>query len=242
MLWAKGFIKNIANNLFEYIFPYSCICCSDLVVGNNAICVKCIQKFDFISKPYCFVCGTRFAFYIQDRAVCARCIQNPPSYDKARSLLYFNYYSKKLLYLFKYYDKTICARFFAKLLIQRYKDDLDNLDFVVPVPMHRIKRLYRYYNPSELLAKEIAILINKKLIPDLLIKVKWTKSQTGLSKAKRINNLKGSIHYNNKYNIKNKSILLIDDVHTTGTTSNICSMILKKASAYKVNLLTISRT
>lgn len=79
-------------------------------------------------------------------------------------------------------------------------------------------------------------------MPDLLIKSKWTKPQTSLSRKQRKENLVGSLHINKKYDVKNKVILLVDDVRTTGVTSNTCSLILKKAGAKSVKLLTIGLT
>jgi len=79
-------------------------------------------------------------------------------------------------------------------------------------------------------------------VPDLLIKSKWTKPQTRLSQKQRKENLTGSLHMNKKYNVKDKVILLVDDVRTTGVTSNTCSLILKKAGAKSVKLLTVGVT
>ena len=131
---------------------------------------------------------------------------------------------------------------FAKLLLARYEADIEDIDIIVPVPMHRLKRLLRHYNPAQVLAKEISLLLNKKMIADILIKTKWTKPQTTLSKIARKQNLKNSLTVNKKHNIKGAKILLVDDVRTTGTTSNACSNLLKKAGAKNVKLLTIGAT
>ena len=131
---------------------------------------------------------------------------------------------------------------FAKLLWARYKSEIQNVDIVVPVPMHRWKRVFRNYNPAQILGQELTNIIAKPMYPDALIKQKWTISQTGLSKEKRSKNLQGSIKIGNKYNLKDKNILLVDDVKTTGATSNLCSKILKQAGANLVKLVTISLT
>ena len=184
----------------------------------------------------------KFAFTVEEEAICAKCISNRPKYDIARSLLSFDEHSKKLIYGFKYNDKTGYAKLFAHLTLQRYSPELMDTDIIAPVPMHRFKRLYRYYNPPQLLATELQKRLDKLMIADLLIKTKWTKPQTYLSKNKREKNLAGSIKANTKYNIKQKNILLIDDVHTTGTTANYCSSILKRCGAKSVKLVTVGRT
>ena len=93
-----------------------------------------------------------------------------------------------------------------------------------------------------MLGTQLAKVFSKKQVPDLLIKSKWTKPQTRLSQKQRKENIIGSLHINKKYNIKDKIILLVDDVRTTGVTSNTCSSILKKAGAKSVKLLTIGVT
>ena len=89
---------------------------------------------------------------------------------------------------------------FAKLLLARYQLEIQNIDLVIPVPMHRWKRVFRNYNPAQILALELGKLVAKPMIPDVLIKQKWTISQIGLSKSKRSKNLEGSIKLGVKCN------------------------------------------
>ena len=128
---------------------------------------------------------------------------------------------------------------FAKLLLARYRNDIDDSDFIVPVPMNRFKRIFRNYNPPQILANELAKNLTCSMVPNILIKTKWTKAQTFLNKKDRAKNLRHSLQINKKYNINGKKILLIDDVKTTGATANMCSKLLKNAGALQVKLLTI---
>ena len=107
---------------------------------------------------------------------------------------------------------------FAKLIIARYKQEIEEVDLVIPVPMHRIKRIFRQYNPAQILAKDIADLLKIPMVPDVLIKTKWTKPQTKLTKYQREKNLSGSLVFNIKRIVKGMRVLLVDDVKTTGTT------------------------
>jgi len=173
---------------------------------------------------------------------CGKCIADPPKYELARSLFKFDFNSKKLIHGFKYNDQTSNAKLFSKLLISRYKEDFADIDLVVPVPMHRFKRIIRNYNPPQILAEHIAKSISAKIISDVLIKTKWTKPQTSLTQAQRKQNLSGSVNINKKYNIKGKIILLVDDVRTTGVTSNTSSAILKNAGPKAIKLITIGKT
>lgn len=228
--------------VINFILPPRCLACSELTVSKGEFCANCWSNFEFIAKPYCFSCGCKLDILILDNLWCGKCFANNPSYDKARSLLKFNEHSKKIIHAFKYQDKTAVAKTFAKLLCLRYSHDIEGIDLIVPVPMNRFKRLFRMYNPAFLLAKEIAITINKPIKPDMLIKTRWTKSQTSLTKSEREKNLVNSLKFNKKHLIKNKKILLVDDVLTTGATVNKCSKLLKAAGASSVYVLTIAMT
>jgi len=108
--------------------------------------------------------------------------------------------------------------------------------------MHRIKRIFRQYNPAQILAQDISDLLKIPMIPDVLIKTKWTKAQTKLTKSERKRNLSGSLVFNTKRMVKGMKVLLVDDVRTTGTTCNSCAKILKRAGVTSVKLVTVSMT
>jgi ComF family protein len=160
----------------------------------------------------------------------------------SRNLLQFDENSKSLIHHFKYSDKTHSAEIFARLSLARYGSELFDIDFIVPVPMNRFKRIFRRYNPPQIFGLELAKLTGVKIIPDLLIKTKWTKPQTQLSKNQREKNLCNSLKYNSSYDCSHKNILLVDDVRTTGSTANNCAKILKNYGANIVKLLTIGAT
>ena len=235
-------LKGMLSGMVDFVLPHRCISCSELTEQGNGLCSKCFSNLNFISSPYCKICGFPFEFDIEEKYECGKCISEPPKYELARSLFKFDLYSKKIIHGFKYNDQTSSARLFAKLLFARYKDEFKDIDLIVPVPMNRFKRVFRNYNPPQLLGTQLAKVFSKKQVPDLLIKSKWTKPQTRLSQKQRKENIIGSLHINKKYNIKDKIILLVDDVRTTGVTSNTCSSILKKAGAKSVKLLTIGVT
>ncbi|GHT57248.1 hypothetical protein AGMMS50233_10420 [Endomicrobiia bacterium] len=114
-------------------------------------------------------------------------------------------------------------------------------DFVVPVPLNILRRIKRGYNQAELLAEEISLKTNIPLLKNVLFRKKITKPQFRLSKVERSKNIKGSFFVKNYVIIKNKTILLIDDIATTSITVSSCSLALKTAGAKKVYVLTLAR-
>lgn len=225
--------------------------------SGGGLCGKCFADINFIEGAYCKTCGNIFDLSIYKDLVCGRCIKTDPEYDKARTLFKFNSLSKKIIHDFKYNDKTNYAKFFAKLFLLKYGYLLTDLDIITSVPMHRFKRLYRFYNPPMLISKEIKKIISGnasykapnlaiqegvEALHDLLLKVKFTKTQTAFKQSMRNKNVKNSIKVNGNYNIKGKNILLIDDVLTTGATAGYCSKLLKDAGANKVYFFSVART
>lgn len=235
-------IRQIYTYIINFILPPRCLSCAEMTISDRDFCANCWKNLNFITKPYCIICGYKFNISILEEMKCGKCLQTKPAYTLARSLIKFDEYSKKIIHAFKYKDKTILAKTFTRLLYNHYHQEFCYADLIVPVPMNRFKRLFRMYNPAFILALEISKIMNITMVPDMLIKTKWTKAQTYLSKNEREKNLSGSLIFNKKYQITDKKILLVDDVFTTGTTINKCSKILKAAGAQEIYVMTIART
>lgn len=229
--------------LINYLFPFCCFSCNMIIGGENeGLCSSCYGKINFITEPYCYHCGKEFVTALLSSNICGSCVNNPPIFYINRALLKFDEGSKPIIYNLKYYDKTTIAKFLARIIVNLYGQELKKGDIIAPVPMHKIKRLFRMYNPPQLLAIEIGKILNKPVIIDLLIKCKMTSAQVGLTKAQRATNLKASLKMNQKHNINDKIIILIDDVMTTGQTIIKCSKIILNAKAKQVYAFTIART
>lgn len=234
-------IRQLFIYLIDFLLPTKCITCSSFTNGQSLACGECWPKLHFLTGSMCKICGLPFAINAPEFAnlTCPKCLTHKPPYNAARSLLKFDDIARKLIHHFKYYDKTHLAKYFADMFIAQHKD-LCNVDLIIPVPMHKIKRLFRLYNPPQILAKELAKKLQIPCRNDILLKGKLTKSQTSLSRKERLHNLKNSFLIKNSQTLSGKTILLIDDVMTTGTTINLCAKILKKHGARKIHVFTIA--
>jgi competence protein ComFC len=226
------------SNVLDYVLPFKCLSCNEAVMSESSFCAQCWNELNFITKPFCKICGRSLAFSVLDPC-CLRCLQKPPPYDLARAALKFDGYSKKLIHNLKYYDKTILAKAFAKIIYNKYKEEIVNFDLIIPVPMHKIKRMFRFYNQAFILAKELAQIAQKPVLSDILLKARWSKSQAQLSRKERESNLKNSFVIKNSAQIQDRNVILVDDVLTTGSTAKICTRELKKYAA-KVFILCIA--
>jgi ComF family protein len=233
---AFNFVKN-------FIFPNSCFLCATPDVEYDGFCNDCYKQLNFVSEPVCNVCGRLVPIVFQNNIEkCSECQKGNKFYDNARALLQFNEGSKSLVHKFKYYDQTRLASVVSKLIYFRYKKKLQDYDCIIPVPMYKIKRIFRLYNQSQILATKIGKLMQKPVDNQVLFKTKWTKPQSTLTLKKRKENLLDSFLSKNIQKIKSKKIILVDDVITTGNTINTCSKILKKSGASSVFVLAIAMT
>ena len=222
--------------------PNNCLICKK-IIANGYFCQEHFKEIDFISEPSCTICSYPFEFEIEEDEICAKCLSKKPQYDELTAIFKYNDFSKKIIFDFKYNDKLILADFFAKLIHNSIKDYSDDINFISFVPLHKKRLRSRKYNQSALIAKKLAKISKTNIVFDLIIRKKNTKPQFLLSKSGRKENLKGAFIFNKKYQdlIKNKNILIIDDVFTTGATIESCSKILKKNKAKKVYIAVLAR-
>jgi ComF family protein len=235
-------IYNFFIYFIDYLFPYRCLKCFSHTQKEDGLCSNCFKDLNFNYIPYCYICGKGFAINIDGINICGSCTAKKPIYDNARFIIRYDEKSKSLIHAFKYNDKTIFSKIFSKMLFYQYKDYITQADLIVPVPMHRLKRLLRFYNQTQYLAKSLSKLSSIDVRSDLLIKHRYTKPQTSFNQKDRKKNVLNSFIFNKKYNIIGKTILLVDDVITTGSTIKECTRVLKKAGALKVLVISVAST
>lgn len=145
----------------------------------------------------------------------------------------------------KYADKTHLAPYLGKWLIQVGGEFLPEADIIAPIPLHRYRLFTRRYNQSALLAREVAAAASHAaLVLPLLRRKRNTPPQAGLTQKQRHRNVKGAFEVNKRYKeiIRNKHIILVDDVMTTGATARTCATTLLKQGARRVDVLTLCQT
>lgn len=176
--------------------------------------------------------------------VCGSCQKQKPYFDKLVSVFKYTDDIKDIVLNFKYNDKLHLVKPFGQLISTRLKlQKLDTPDFIIPVPLHQKKLRQRMFNQSALLAKYISTKHNIDYVPNMLIRTKHNPSQTNYTKIMRAKNVHVAFAINHRYeqSIKNKKILLIDDVTTTGATINECCKILKRQQCKYVAVATLAK-
>lgn len=206
-------------NILELIYPKTCGMCEN--ISNSYLCSKCKLKIKNLLK--------------------LNTVQYKDKYFNSHTYL-FRYEEgiRDRLLKYKFRDYSYLYKFFSEIIVNNCNLE-NNYDIILPVPIHKKRKQTRGYNQSELIAKEVAINSNLEYSKNVLIKTINTVPQSTLNQHQREKNVLGIYKVINSQIIKNKNILLIDDIYTTGSTVNECSKVLKQNGAKLVDVLTIAK-
>lgn len=238
----KVFAKEIQKSLTDYLFPPVCLNCMTSLEIPNTVCPTCWQKINFLTHPLCEINGTPFPFDIEQGTISAQALKNPPSYDKARGVAAYDGTMKELIHKLKYNDRHELLNLFANWMTFSGKELITQSDLILPIPLYKTRLWQRRFNQSALLAKRLSEITNTPYDSSILLRQKKTRSQVGLSSKERYQNLKNAfvVEQTKKEKVENKSVLLIDDVITTGATINSAALSLKNSGAKTVNILSLA--
>jgi len=241
---VAGLVQKGAGRTLDFLFPPLCVSCRGRVLEAHALCAMCWNKLSFIEGAACTACGTPFEVDPGGETLCGACHAKPHDFDRASALLRYDDASKGLILGFKHGDRLDQAPAFSRWLERTGSALLARADLIVPVPLHRTRLWKRRYNQAAVLAMWLSKLSGTACDPLVLERSRATKSQGEMksAKARRRNMLrafrvpKGKLGY-----IRDRRVLLVDDVFTTGATLDSCARALKRAGAARVDALTLAR-
>jgi len=238
--------------MLDAVLPPLCLGCGEIVGQPGALCAACWQGFSFIAAPQCTQCGDPFAEDLGPDAQCAACLARPPKFRRARAALAYDTQSRRLVLPFKHGDRTDIARACGGWMARAGSELLREADLIAPVPLHWRRLLVRRYNQALLLARVVAraapqttalAATERRLAPDLLRRHRWTGSQAGLRAKERRSNVREAFEIHPRWanGVAGKTVLLVDDVLTTGATAEACARVLQRGGARHVDVLTLAR-
>jgi len=233
--------------LLALVFPPICpICQNSLGDGERdaLICGACEQDVQTIQPPYCAGCGLPFPSQETDIHLCSRCLTEQYYFEIHRSCGLYEGTLREGIHRLKYLGDFPTVRYFGNLLYSTFQQCFQDwpVDVALPVPLHPRRLRERGFNQALLLARELSKKTKIPLRAKALRKIKYTPTQTGLTGRQRKKNLKGAFQVAQKESLTGRSVLLIDDVYTTGATASECARVLQKAGAQRVAVLTLART
>ncbi len=248
-----NYFKQYTLSLLNIMFGQQCLLCDKIISQDQLFCNEDWQKIKFIPKKQCDICAepiindlSKINDFDQNLPIfCLKCLKNRPFFDKTTTIFIYEKNIKSLIANLKYDDATFLAKKFAKIIAQKLEPIASNYDIITAVPLNKNKLHIRKYNQAALLAHYVYKHFQyMRFVPDLLIKVKNTVSQTNFDRKQRQINLREAFIINPKYKnqIIAKNILLIDDVITTCSTANYCSKVLKDNNCNEIRIVTIAKT
>lgn len=243
---------DVLTHLIDLIFPPRCGVCTAFLWENRAthegrelgFCRDCYGAFEKVSSPLCPSCGKTFSSSAGVDHTCEDCILRRPRYDAARALYLYQGPLMAVVHDLKYNKKSHLAKSLGPLLASYAEDWIGRAEntLVMPVPLHPRRLRERGFNQSLLLARHVASRIGAKLDYLSLRRIRFTLPQTKLTSDERKKNVRRAFALVGKTPLKGRTVLLIDDVATTGSTLNECARALKKAGVKGVYCLVLART
>lgn len=237
--------NEVVDLLLDYIYPenISCILCDKPIKKTNtySLCKGCFEELHFIQDG-CIKCGKPIIYHsLEQQSIegCSYCINKSFYFDKSISCIEYNDISKSLILGFKYQNKTYMAKYISTIIKEKlYIEDI-KYDYITFVPLHKKRLRERGFNQSEKIAKYLSKQIDKPIL-DCIYRNENTRRLYNLNREERKNELKNVFSVNDRISYaKNKNVLLIDDILTTGSTVNEISKILKLNGVNKVFVMTL---
>ena len=230
--------------IVDLVFPPSCLACRKAVAAHDALCPACWSALRFIERPFCERLGTPFAADLGDGLVSPEAIADPSVYGRARAVArYDDGPARRLVHRLKYGDRLELATAMGRWMARAGEDLLVEADLLVPVPLHPFKLAMRGFNQSALLAKAMSQASGVPVDVDALARVKATPPQVGLTRSQRALNVQGAFRVVEALAISicGRSVVLVDDVLTSGATINAASRALLRGGATRVDVVVFAR-
>jgi len=240
-------LAGLLKGLLDIVYPRTCLVCKASLKGassiDNIICSQCWAKIKKNPPPFCHSCGRHLDGKNSIKNICLKCVRKKIYFDRAFSPCLYEGVIKELIYEFKYNGKDYLGQTLSRLMIEFIKEydlPLDCLDWIVPVPLHKTRLHEREFNQAQVLSGYIAKEFNKKMLDNVLIRHRHTKTQTELEQDQRLLNVQNSFSVVRAEDVKGTNILLIDDVLTTAATCSEAAHTLKNSGANIVFVLTLA--
>ncbi|MFH1349345.1 MAG: ComF family protein [Pseudomonadota bacterium] len=243
---------NIFTQLIDLIYPPRCHICLDFLWRNRAdvdrkeigFCKTCFGGFSEITSPFCPICRRPFETLIEEDHLCENCLRKRPFYDAMGAPYRYEGCLREAVHQFKYAGKTYLGDSLGLLVgafARRWLDKSDGF-LMMPVPLHTRRLRERGFNQSLVLARFVASMMGIELEYLSLRRVRDTQPQAGLKRDERRKNVRKAFELMDPKPVRGRTVVLVDDVATTGSTLNECARVIKKAGARKVLCLVLART
>lgn len=234
-------VERFGAMVLDTVYPRVCPVCRDVVTPKGElVCPDCRGKLPYVTEPACMGCGR--PILSEQAEFCSSCERKKFSYSRGFAVFAYDDVMQQAVADFKYRNRKELADFFAAEMARGFQKKLSSLcaEALVPVPVHRVRKRYRGYNQAEVLCKLLSL---KAKVPvrELLLRDRKTTPQKELDAADRLRNLEQAISLNPAEREAGipKTVILVDDIYTTGSTAEACTRVLLRAGVSKVYLFNL---
>lgn len=228
------------KRILSLFLPNRCVMTGKIVQDSGGLSPEGFSKIKFITDPYCDRCGAQLNF---SHEACKLCVDEDFKFDRARSVFLYDENSKKLILDYKHGDRLSLSPVFGRWIAQYCADILLEADILMPVPLHPKRLRQRMYNQAAELVKNVSKHTKTPYALEGLLRVRHTPTQGHENKKYRIQNMEDAFKVNPIFQkkIKGKSIVIIDDVMTSGATLSACAATLLPFEPKKISALTLAK-
>ena len=229
-------VLNAVKHALEILYPLRCCGCG---AHGFVLCRECVESLRAVDQAStCPVCGR----WIGKRIMCGDCILEKRGFHEGYYGFYFEDRLRDALHAFKFQNRKDMGKYLINLIKERIIPLSEKCDVIIPIPVTEKRLRERGFNQSFIISEEISRITGRPVYPSVLRKAKETKDQYSLSKEERRKNIKGAFMVQEGTSIKEKSILLVDDLFTTGYTAQEASRVLLKEKPRQVTVFALART
>ena len=231
------------HTLTDLLYPPACLVCQRRLASLETVfCPTCLAGMPRLLPPRCLRCGIGLPGAFDARLRCGACRNAPPPFDGAAAPWWYAGSTREAIRQFKYRRRWRIGRRLAEDMAAVAHDSLpiEDIEAILPVPLHWAKHRLRGFNPAEQLAQVIAARLAKPCVIGALRRTRWTSTQTRLHGRERFRNVRDAFAVRPER--LGRGVLLVDDVLTSGATVAACTMALNAAGVSRVFVLTAART
>ncbi|MEM8572499.1 MAG: ComF family protein [Pseudomonadota bacterium] len=240
---GKATLLKLGREALDTVYPPRCLACMEFTDAPHGLCSDCWRETFFIAGSTCQSCGVPLLGEVGEGDVCESCMRHPPPWSRGAAALVYRGAARRMVLGLKHADRLDMVKPLAKWMSNAGRDVIAEADIIAPVPLHWRRLLKRRYNQAGELARGVARLTDTPAVYDLLQRQRATVAQKQMNREERAANQAGAIvvHPRHRERVSGKTVLLVDDVLTSGATLGTCTEALLDAGALRVHVLALCR-